>query len=226
MPLGLTSFLPNDHEGATDATGQRDWRFCANATACSGPRTVGRWGRARPVKTMLRSAGFSSAFHGRRARAMSRSRPARSARSAGLRFRGVCRRVVLGWRFLQGSMPSSHGRADLPREPLWDHDGVPTLRLEPPYGITESLVVPSGAFSYGGRVYVFVNISARRCSGVKRPTEPDYGLYLTSNHSRTGPAATRLRFGLPILGSAIVRRTGAERLRKPWGPRRSLRDAP
>ncbi len=54
------------------------------------------------------------------------------------------------------------------------------FKAEDPVGVTLSLEPAVSAFSYAGRVYVFVGLGAPHYSGQTRPGDPAYGLYLVS----------------------------------------------
>lgn len=75
------------------------------------------------------------------------------------------------------------------------------FRALPPIGCTESLETPNGAFSYGGRMYVFAGIAEQRWSGVRRVGDPAVGQYLFSkaDPSTPGPYDTEFLFS-PKLG--------------------------
>jgi hypothetical protein len=68
------------------------------------------------------------------------------------------------------------------------------FEAEGPIGRTLSLETPSGAFSFGGRVYVFAGISEAFASGQTRPGDPAYGLYLVSTDQPDQPVTYRKEF--------------------------------
>jgi hypothetical protein len=63
-----------------------------------------------------------------------------------------------------------------------------------PLGVTLSLEPASAAFSYGGRVYVFVGAAQPHWSGQTRLGDPMYGLYLVSSDSPDQPVRYRNEF--------------------------------
>jgi hypothetical protein len=68
------------------------------------------------------------------------------------------------------------------------------LEASSPVGVTLSLEPPVSAFSYGGRVYVFVGAGPAHYSGQTRRGDPAYGLYLVSTDQPDQTYAYRTEF--------------------------------
>jgi hypothetical protein len=68
------------------------------------------------------------------------------------------------------------------------------FQADAPVGVTLSDEPASDAFSYGGRVYVFVGTAAAHWSGQTRAGDPTYGLYLVSSDRPGQPVPYRKEF--------------------------------
>ncbi|WP_051030176.1 hypothetical protein [Nocardia takedensis] len=175
-PAGWDFFLPNDHQGATDQTGQKDWRFCGKCnglffSAQGAERGVcPAGGRHRPV-------GWNFYIPNREQGASEqRGQP-------NWRFCGNCHGMFWDGEAHKGVCAGAPEAGGFPLRGVLGSDGkFAPFRMPEPYGISSSLEVPSGAFSHLGKVYVFCNISDWIWSGKKRPVDPCQGLYLLSNH--------------------------------------------
>lgn len=194
MPLGLNFQLPNDHQGGTAETGQPDWRFCPKChglfwTPNNRPAGACPSGGQHDPQGWFFFVPFQAPQEGDEPQP-----PQSDARGQPeWRFCGGCHGLFWDGDAHKGQCPAARGGGGFPLRGVLGSDGLfAPLRLEAPYGITQSLEVPSGAFSHGGRVHVFVNVSPWRWSDVKRPVDPIYGLYLGSNHhpDRSNPYET------------------------------------
>ncbi len=177
--LGKRFFLPNKQQGATDATGQPNWRFCANchglfwapnddqpAGACpsGGQHVPVGWNFCLPNDQQ----GATDATGQRDWRFCVNCNGLFWAGSA---FKGLCPGAIGG---------GFHLHAVVRNEGKYKGKFAP-LNAQDPIGFTSRFETPSGAFSYNGRVYVFVNISEKKYSDRDRFGDPAYGLYLVSN---------------------------------------------
>ncbi|MFD8974900.1 hypothetical protein [Streptomyces sp. NPDC059593] len=185
-------FPPNDHQGATPETGQRDWRYCSKCHgmffAAEGETTGtvcpvnGREHTFHPDSWIffLPSREHGASLEG------GQENWRYCARCHGLFWfgdgrRGVCPALQSGGIRLHPVMRSEGGEFD-------------PLAGEWPVGITKSLEAPGGAFSFDGRAYVFVNISPERWSEQQRPGNPQYGTHLLSKAAPLLPGTHRTEF--------------------------------
>jgi hypothetical protein len=212
IPDGSWTFvLPNDHQGATGATGQGDWRFCDR---CHGlfwepgyPTSLGD-----PTPTVCPVDGAPHAFN-----------PAswnfflpNQEQGAGngqpdWRFCLYCHGLFWNGGDTVGVCPAVRG-GGIRLHPVLK-TGSPEfdpLVGDWPVGLTKSDEAPGGAFSHDGRVHVFVNISPERYSEHIRPADPAYGTYLISKDdpSRPGPYQVDLLFS-PRIGACPVDEEGS-----------------
>ncbi|OKI29220.1 hypothetical protein [Streptomyces sp. CB03911] len=183
-------FLPNDHQGANDTTGQPDWRFCGN---CHGLF----WAPGNTVAdTVCPVNGAEHVFHPESLRFfLPHKEQGTTVGQPDWRFCVQCHGLF--WA----------GAADTGACPVMRGGGIrlhPVLRatateFDPlagdwPVGLTKSLEAPSGAFSHNGRAHVFVNISPERWSEKQRPGDPPYGTYLISKENPEQPGPGRVEF--------------------------------
>lgn len=203
-PIGWTFCLPNDHQGATAATGQLGWRFC---TRCHGLC----WSPLGEVPVGLCPAGGRHAPLGWIfALPNDRQGAGESTGQGNWRFCGGCESLFFDGFASKGVCP---GPIDNLGRPIPNGGGN---RLEAvragktffpftatnPVGVTASLETPGGAFSHNGRVYVFVNVAPARYSEQVRPGDPAFGTYLTSSGApdRPEPFITEFLFS-PRIGA-------------------------
>lgn len=187
-PIGWEFFLPNDHQGGTAQTGQKDWRFCGTCHGlcwAPGGQTAGACpagGQHAPIGWMF----FLPNDH--------QGGTEQTGQKA-WRFCAGCHGLFWDGEAHKGVCPGAPGGGGFQLQAVLRQDGkFAPFRMEEPYGLTESLEVPSGAFSHGGRVYVFTNISPWKYSGKKRPVDPTYGLYLVSSHHPGHPVRYETEF--------------------------------
>ncbi|MFG3223941.1 hypothetical protein ACGF07_04035 [Kitasatospora sp. NPDC048194] len=206
VPAGWNFVLPNNVQGATDATGQPDWRYCGNChglfwaphgatdgTVCPGggehSPPPGSWIFYLPSREQGAAADsgqpdwhFCSRCHG--------------LLWTGAKTPGTCPRSTAGGFRLHPVM----------RDP----SNFDPMRATDPVGITKSLERPGGPFSHDGRAYAFVNISAPQYSEHLRPGNPTLGTYLVSkaDPSKPGPYDTEFLFS-PRIGACPTGPGGA-----------------
>jgi hypothetical protein len=193
-------FLPNDHQGATAATGQKDWRFCGR---CHGlfwaPNGV-------VTDTVCPVGGAEHSFHPQSWMFFLPNRQQGAGDTTGQpewRFCARCHGLFWAGTTARGVCPVKQG-GGIRLHPVMKADGTEfdPLAGEWPLGVTKSLEAPGGAFSHDSRAYVFVNISPERWSERKRPGDPQYGTYLISKDDpqRPGPYRTEFLFS-PRVGA-------------------------
>jgi hypothetical protein len=195
--LGLNFYLPNDHQGATDQTGQKNWRFCGQChslfwapdSAPAGACPAG--GKHEP-----RGWNFYLPNTEQGATDQTGQKDWRfCVRCQGLFFDGFANKGVcpgaMGGGFHINPVLRSDGKFFAP------------FSATDPIGDTESLEVASGTFSFNDRLYVFTNISEWKYSGVRRIAagDPVVGQYLVSNPdpAEAGPYQTEFLFS-PRIG--------------------------
>ena len=181
-PLGWNFVLPNDHQGAVDATGQRGWRPCDR---CAGLFYAPNGDASRTVcpaggpHSVLPEAG--SSFFRPRKPALGTLLVSRSGASAptAIRCTGTairstaCARPRLGRIRLNCVL-------DQPKR-------FAAFSVDPPIGILGTNETPTGAFSHAGRAYVFIWVGKRTRelgTGARR------GSHLTSKEDPRAPVAT------------------------------------
>jgi len=178
--IGKKFFLPNDHQGATDATGQKDWRFCGKCHGlfwASHSQPAGACPKGDKHEPM---DWFFYLPNDQQGATFATGQPdwrfcinCNGLFWAGSAFKGLCPGASLrGGGF--------HLHAVVQHEGPFKGKFAP-LNAQDPIGLTSTYETPSGAFSYNGRVYVFVNVSETKYSGRVRFADPAYGLYLVSN---------------------------------------------
>ena len=187
-PVGWEFFLPNDHQGATEQTGQKDWRFCDR---CHGLFFSPQGGEAGtcPAGGKHRPAGWIFFIPNREQGATEQTG------QPDWRYCGNCHGMFWDGEAHKGVCAGAPGAGGFPLQGVLKPDGkFAPFRMPEPHGITSSLEVPSGAFSHRGSVYVFCNISEWIYSGKKRPVDPFPGNYLLSSHHPGHPAPYDMEF--------------------------------
>jgi hypothetical protein len=187
--VGLTFFLPNDHQQANESTGQPNWRFCQNchglfwapnkqpAGACPiGDKHVPQgWFFFLPNQPS--DPDVPEELPG----------PIPPTGQPRWRFCANCHGLFWDGSAFKGLCPGAPGggfhlHAVERKQGRFKGKFAP-LNAEDPIGFTSTFETPSGAFSYNGRVYVFVGISETIHSHRVRFGDPAYGLYLVSNNA-------------------------------------------
>jgi hypothetical protein len=196
-PLGWTFYLPSrEGQGATDATGQPDWRSCAN---CHGLF----WAPdGNPVDTVCPAGGQHDPL------GWTFYLPSREAHGAtdatgqpDWRFCGRCHGLFYDGYPRKGLCAGAPGGGIRLSAVLNERGVLDPFSAPDPIGVTESNETPSGAFSFGGTACVFAGIGERRYTGKKRPGDPTYGNYLHSKDrpNIAGPFHTEFLFS-PRIG--------------------------
>jgi hypothetical protein len=185
-------YLPNDHQGATEANGQTDWRICdkchglfwapgdvVSATVCP---VKGGWHSFNPQSWRFvlpnREHGASD-----------------NLGQAGWRFCDRCCGLFWNGDSGHGVCPAGNG-GGIRLHPVMKPSGVEFDQLiaDWPVGVTKSLELSGGAFSHNGRAHAFVNISPERWSEHQRPGNPQYGTYLISKPDPSSPGPYRVEY--------------------------------
>jgi hypothetical protein len=185
-PIGWIFVLPNDHQFATDATGQRDWRPCDK---CSGLFFAAG---GDPSKTACPAGGQHRVPPGSWIFFL----PALQTGASGQvgqpewRFCANCHGLFWNGDSIKGICP---GALDLGGgfrlNPVLDSPGqFAPFTVDPPIGLLGPNETPTGAFSHAGRAYVFVWVGPRPGQG----PHPQPGSYLTSKADPSAPGTYRL----------------------------------
>lgn len=178
-PLGWVFVVPNDHQLATDATGQRDWRFCDKCAGMFHAPAGSTDGTSCPAGGRHRFPPDSWIFF----------LPALEAGADGTqgqpewRFCANCHGLFYNGNSNKGLCPVAPGGGF---ELTAVHDASGRYRpfvVDPPIGLLGSNETPTGAFSHAGRAYVFVWVGPRPAPA------PQAGSYLVSkaDPSAKGP---------------------------------------
>jgi hypothetical protein len=184
--------LPNDHQGATAATGQPDWRFCDRCHGLFWAPGGSVWDTVCPVN------GGEHSFNPQSWSFFLPSREQGATDSAGQpdwRFCIQCKGLFWSGGGARGVCSVQRG-GGIHLNPVMKAAGTEfdPLAADWPVGVTKSLEAPGGAFSHNGRAHVFVNISAERWSEHKRPGDPQLGTYLISKADPSQPGPYRTEF--------------------------------
>jgi hypothetical protein len=181
-PIGWNFVLPNDHQGATELTGQQDWRPCdrcrglfwapredASKTVCpaGGPHRVppGSWVFFLPAL----ETGASD-----------------TTGQPQWRFCANCHSLFWNGDSIKGVCPAALGGGFRLNGVLDRPDRFAPFLVDPPIGQLGPFETPTGAFSHACRAYVFVWVG-------KRPGDaPTPGSYLTSKPDPTAPGTYRV----------------------------------
>jgi hypothetical protein len=201
-PLGWNFVLPNDHQGAVDATGQRGWRPCdrcaglffapngdASRTVCpaGGPHRVpaGSWDFFLPAK----ETGATDADG-----------------QPHWRFCANCHSLYWDGDSIKGVCPAARG-GGIRLNGVLDQTGrFAAFCVDPPIGILGENETPTGAFSHAGRAYVFVWVASRAPHDVTNA--PRAGSYLTSKADPSAPGNYRVEQLIsPLMISPLTART-------------------
>jgi hypothetical protein len=180
--IGWNFVLPNDHQGATESTGQKDWRPCgrchglfyapggnASQTKCpaGGPHSVplGSWNFFLPARET--GAGDTSG-------------------QPHWRFCATCHSMFWNGDSIKGVCPGAHGGGFRINGVLESSGQFAPFQVDPPIGLLGELETPTGAFSHAGRAYVFVWVGERQGKAVTP------GSYLTSKADPSAPGTYRV----------------------------------
>ncbi|MFF9212948.1 hypothetical protein [Streptomyces sp. NPDC014791] len=199
--------LPNDHQGATEQTGQQDWRYCGK---CHGLFWADH---GRVTDTVCPVNGSQHAFHPLSwmffLPNLEHGAPPTSGQPD-WRFCARCHGLFWFGDGQHGMCPVMQG-GGIRLHPVMKSGGeFDPIAGEWPVGITKSLEAASGAFSFDGRAYVFINISPERWSDKRRPGYPQYGTHLLSKADplQPGPHRTEFLFS-PRIGACPSDESGA-----------------
>ncbi|MFF1810629.1 hypothetical protein ACFVXW_16050 [Streptomyces sp. NPDC058251] len=189
-PESWRFFLPNNMQGATDATGQPDWRFCSHCHGLFYAPGGSGTGTVCPVGGTHRADPQSWTFY--LPNDVQGASP--SSGQPEWRYCSDCHGLFWNGTAHKGLCPLSRpGGIRLHPVMKNDREFAP-LTASPPVGVTKSLETPGGAFSYEGRMYVFVNVSPEQYSEQVRPGDPAYGTYLISSDQPDQPGPYRTEF--------------------------------
>ncbi len=188
--LGWTFHLPSEEaQHATDATGQGDWRFCATCHGLFFAPHGDATGTACPAGGPHVPLGWN--FH----LPSEEAQHATDATGQGAwRFCATCHGLFFDGYPTKGLCPGAPGGGIRLHAVLGADGNLDPFRAPEPFGVTESNETPTGAFSFGGSVYVFAGIGERRYTGKKRPVNPTYGNYLHSKARPDLPGEFRTEF--------------------------------
>lgn len=188
--IGWNFVVPNDQQGATDQTGQKNWRFCSECHALffapdQLPAGVcPKGGRHQPL-------GWNFYLPNDQQGATD------ATGQKDWRFCLNCHGLFFDGFAHKGVCPAAPG-GGFHIHPVLRAGGkdFDPFAATDPIGITESLELPSGAFSHGGRMYVFTNLSEWKYSGVRRIAagDPVFGQYLVSKERPSEPGPYRTEF--------------------------------
>jgi hypothetical protein len=183
-PVGFRFFLPTDRHGATTSTGQPDWRRC---TKCRGLFHAPADGAAGSVCP----AGGSHQPDGARFfLPVDRKDATASTGQADWRRCRNCCGLFWNGRPAKGVCAGSGGGGVRLTAVVDDRGLFDPFRVEGEIGVLGTNETPTGAFSHGGRVYVFVWVGERP-GGI-----PAAGSYLVSKDDpgRPGPYRREAHF--------------------------------
>jgi hypothetical protein len=181
--LGWTFYLPNNMQGATEATGQPNWRYCGNCHGLFWAPHDDSSGTVCPIGGEHRSPPDSWIFY----------LPSHEQGADGnsgqpnWHFCTRCRGLTWTGAATPGTCPTSTAGGFHLHPVMRDPRNFDPVRAAPPIGITKSLERPGGPFSYEGRAYTFANISAPQYSEHLRPGNPTLGTYLMSKADPSQP---------------------------------------
>src|SRR6266498_3168160 len=202
QPIGWNFVLPNKQQGATDATGQGNWRFCDK---CNGLFWAPE-GKPNGVcpKDGLQHNPQGWIFY-------LPNEPIDPDENPNYRPGSLSAKGQPFWRFciyckglfwagdgFKGLCPGAPGGGShlhlLLKEEEPQKGKFAPLTSEEPIGITQSLEVTSGAFSHLGRIYLFVNMSEASFSERPRGGDPAYGLYMVMKDRPGVPGVYQKQF--------------------------------
>jgi hypothetical protein len=168
VPLGLNFVLPYE---PTFVPGQHGWRFCGK---CGGLF----WDGDASFKGVCSKDGGTHAALG-----LVFVLPVVSFLQPGQpdwRFCAKCGGLFWDGDSHKGFCAGAPGGGFYLHPVLNDRGKYDPFASDAPIGQTLSLETPSGAFSNGGRVFVFAGIAEEKFSGQKRFGDPTFGTYLVS----------------------------------------------
>jgi len=182
VPIGWIFVLPNDHQGATAATGQQDWRPCDK---CSGLF----WAPgADPSRTVCPAGGQHRVPPGSWIFFL----PALQTGAGDThgqpewRFCANCHGLFWNGDSIKGVCPGALGGGFRLNAVLDSPGRFAPFVVDPPIGLLGPNETPTGAFSHAGRAYVFVWV------GDRPGQAPQPGSYLTSKADPGAPGTYRL----------------------------------
>ncbi|MEU9048486.1 MULTISPECIES: phosphodiester glycosidase family protein [unclassified Kitasatospora] len=206
VPAGWNFVLPNNVQGATDTTGQPDWRYCGNCHGLFWAPHGATDGTVCPVGGEHSYPPDSWIFH-----LPSREQGAdASSGQPEWHFCSRCHGLLWTGAATPGTCPRSTAGGFRLNPVMRDPSNFDPMRATAPVGITKSLERPGGPFSHDGRAYAFVNISAPQYSEQLRPGNPTLGTHLVSkaDPSNPGPHDTEFLFS-PRIGACPTGPGGA-----------------
>jgi hypothetical protein len=181
-PIGWHFILPSEETGG--GQGQTKWRFCGK---CGGLF----WNGDPNFKGVCPKGGIHSALGWNFI--LPSVETGGGQGQPGWSFCGSCGGLFWDGDSTKGVCPGAQGGGFRLQAVLKDGSFWP-FEADAPIGVTLSDEPASDAFSYGGRVYVFVGAATAHWSGQTRPGDPTYGLYLVSSDRPDQPAPYRKEF--------------------------------
>ena len=221
LAIGWNFFLPNDHQGATAATGQPDWRFCGK---CHGLFYAPH---GDPAGTVCPTDGSPHLPLGWNFILPNDHQGATATTGQpDWRYCAHCHGLFWNGDGLQGVCPGAPG-GGFRLHPVLDNRGKfdPFVAQEP-IRLTLSNETPNGAFSYNGRAYVFAGFPSqywRMLWEQPRPGDPAAGCYLVSKERPDLPSNPNANPVPPIPPNAY-RKEFLFSPRIGWCPRNQSRD--
>lgn len=174
-PESFEFFLPNDQQGATDATGQKDWRFCRKCRGLFWARNGDPAGSVCPNP----EGGPTHDPIGWNFHLPNDHQGAGPATGQRWRFCTWCHGLFWNDDGFKGLCPGAPGGGVHLRPLLRQVTDAPAtfahFTVASPIGELGPNETPTGTFSYGGKVYVFVWV------GTNRDQLHIAGSYLVSN---------------------------------------------
>jgi hypothetical protein len=185
-PAGFNFVLP--HELGEDANHQGQWRYCVQ---CGGLFFDGyadkHFQNACPKGGSHAPAGYQFV--------LPHDVPEDAHNQATWRYCIQCGGIFWNGNANLGPCPGAKSGGGFHLRAILQPDGSYwPFEADAPLGVTLSDEPASAAFSYGGRVYVFVGAGQAHWSGQTRPGEPMYGLYLVSTDRPDQPLRYRKEF--------------------------------
>ncbi len=182
VPIGWIFVLPNDHQGATDVTGQRDWRPCDKCSGLFWAPGADTSKTACPVGGAHRVPPGSWVFF----------LPALQTGASDAngqpewRFCANCHALFWNGDSIKGVCPAALGGGFRLNAVLDAPGRFAPFVVDPPIGLLGPNETPMGAFSHAGRAFVFVWV------GPRPGPAPQPGSYLTSKADPGEPGTYRI----------------------------------
>ncbi|MFE1943097.1 hypothetical protein [Streptomyces massasporeus] len=174
-PIGWNFVLPNDHQNATEQTGQKDWRFCGRCRSLF-------WAPQGDTSKTVCPAGGPQPRHSIPAGSWNFYLPSKeqgASEASGQsqwRFCVNCQSLFWNGDSIKGVCPGAPGGGIRLNAVLKQNGLYAPFRVDPPIGTLGPLETPTGAFSHAGRAYVFVWVGPRQGPGAA-----EAGSYLVSS---------------------------------------------